>query len=132
MPVIYKKQPKRSLKDKSVRYFPTVKSVKLIREREVAKLLADETTLNAKEAEFALVQLQKILLRELQQGNTVQLGDWASFFLTVASDGTEKKEDCTASLIKTVRCHCRFTPSFRETLQKSEFVPLEDFERIKA
>ncbi len=55
----------------------------MVREKEVAKLLADETTLNPKEAEFAIAQLQKVVINLLLNGNTVQLGDLGGFRITL-------------------------------------------------
>jgi nucleoid DNA-binding protein len=46
----------------------------MLLKKEVAKEIADETTLNPKEAEIALDQLQKVLIRNLLAGNSVQLG----------------------------------------------------------
>lgn len=48
-------------------------------EHEVAKLVADETTLNPKEAEKAVYQLEKVMERLLLDGHTVQLGELGSF-----------------------------------------------------
>jgi nucleoid DNA-binding protein len=47
----------------------------LVKEKEVAKLLSDETTLNPKEAEMTLYQLLKVIIRLLLDGHTVQLGE---------------------------------------------------------
>ncbi|MDR3267307.1 MAG: HU family DNA-binding protein [Tannerella sp.] len=46
-----------------------------MKEKDVAKLLAEETTLNPKEAEMTLYQLLKLIVRLLLEGHTVQLGD---------------------------------------------------------
>ncbi len=62
-------------------------------------MISDETTLKRKEAEMALDQLQKVLIRLLLDGHTVQLGDWGSFHLTCNSKGSETKEEVTANSI---------------------------------
>jgi nucleoid DNA-binding protein len=46
--------------------------------REIVKQMADETTLNPKEAEMAIVQLAKIAKRLLMQGYTLNLEDMSS------------------------------------------------------
>jgi nucleoid DNA-binding protein len=51
-----------------------LKSTGLVKEREVARLLSEETTLNPKEAEMAVYQLLKVVVRLLPDGHTVQLG----------------------------------------------------------
>ena len=50
----------------------------------------DETTLTPKEAEMAIVQLEKVMLNLLNGGYSVKLGDWASFSATVSSSGAER------------------------------------------
>ena len=60
-----------------------------VKEREIAKQMADETTLNPKEAEMAVSQLLKVVVNILLNVGTVQLGRLGSFRVTastVASD----------------------------------------------
>ncbi|MBR1713125.1 MAG: hypothetical protein IJ722_06955 [Alloprevotella sp.] len=122
MAVLFKKMARKHPRTKLVSYHPVVKSVKRVDRHDVAKLVADETTLNPMEAEMALAQLEKVLVRLLLQGYTVQMGEWASFNLTVTSDGAASEAECTAALIKQVRAHCRFTAKFRAQLQDADFV----------
>ena len=131
MAVLYKKQQKKNPRTKEALWYPVVKSIKLVREHEVAELLADETTLNPKEAEMAVAQLAKVVMRLLQQGYTVQMGDWASFNLTVSAVGVEAEKDCTATSIKRVRAHCRFSRKFLEELQKTTFMPATNLTETK-
>ena len=58
------------------KWYLSLKSLGMVGEKEVARQIADETTLNPKEAEMALAQFEKILQRLLLDGHTVQLGDW--------------------------------------------------------
>jgi predicted histone-like DNA-binding protein len=97
----------------------------MVREKRVAKLIADETTLNNKEAEMAMSQLEKILLRELLSGNSVQLGDWGSFHLTCNSSMHETSEEVTGRSIQ--KLNVRFAPgaTLKEGLAHAEFVPAE-------
>lgn len=129
MALIIERQPRIDPRTKVAKFHPSLKSIKKISEKEVAKAIADETTLNPKEAEMVLAQFQKILLRFLLGGYTVSLGDWASFFLTVTSTGADTEKECTANLIKAVRAHCRFGKEFREALAKAEFVSAEKFNK---
>ena len=55
-------------------WYPVLKSTRLVKEKEVAQLLSDETTLNPKEAEMSIYQLFKVVVRLLLDGHTVQLG----------------------------------------------------------
>ncbi|MBR1732273.1 MAG: DNA-binding protein [Alloprevotella sp.] len=129
MSVIYDVIPRKSPKDKSVRYYASVNTIEKVGQHEVAELIADETTLNAKEAEMALAQLGKILKRLLQDGRSVELGDWASFHLTVNSNGSSTAKECTAANIKKVNVQCRFADKFREEMQHTKFVPATKFDK---
>jgi predicted histone-like DNA-binding protein len=91
------------------RWYPILKSVGLVKEKEVAKLLADETTLNPKEAEMSLYQLLKVIVRLLLDGHTVQLGELGSFRLTARGEGSDTEAEVTAGKIKGVHVH--FVPS---------------------
>lgn len=107
------------------KWYPRVKSISLASEKEVAQLISDETTLNPKEAEMALAQLEKAVKILLLAGRNVRLGDWASFYVTVTSEGTEAEEECNATKIKKVVPHCHFTREFRNALQSASFLPGE-------
>jgi predicted histone-like DNA-binding protein len=85
-------------------------------------LISDETTLNRKEAEMALDQLEKILVRLLLAGNSVQLGDWGSFHLTCNSKGCDTREEVGANSI--TKLNIRFVPGkeLREAIAKADFM----------
>jgi predicted histone-like DNA-binding protein len=91
------------------KWYPILKSIGLVKEKEVAKLLADETTLNPKEAEMTMYQLLKVIIRLLLDGHSVQLGELGSFRLTSRSEGSDTEDEVNASKIKSVHIH--FTPS---------------------
>jgi predicted histone-like DNA-binding protein len=111
------------------KWYASLKRISLIREKQVAKLIADETTLNHKEAEMAMSQLEKILLRELLASNSVQLGDWRSFHLTCSSSAHDTREEVTGRSIR--KLNVRFTPgaTIREGLEHAEFIPAESIVR---
>jgi len=126
--IIYDKVAKKSPQDKSVKWYASVKTIKQVDDKEVARLIADETTLNPKEAEMAIAQLEKVKLNLLKGGYSVKMGDWASFSVSVNSRGVEKQEEVSANLIEKVNVNCRFSPSFKERLGKAEFVPSSKFQ----
>jgi len=107
------------------KWYPTVKTISQIKEKEVAKQISDETTLNRKEAEMALGQLEKVLIHNLLSSNSVQLGDWGSFYLTCNGKAGDTKESVTASNI--VGLNIRFSPgkALKDALKKVTFVPAE-------
>ncbi len=87
-------------RDEVKKWYPSLKTVTQVQQREVAKEIADETTLNPKEAEMALEQLQKVLIRNLLAGNSVQMGDWGSFSLSCSGSPAESRDELTAANIK--------------------------------
>lgn len=127
MAVIYDKVAKKNPQTKEVKWYASVKTIKQVDDKEVAKLIADETTLNPHEALMAIAQLEKVVLSLLKGGYSVKLGDWASFFLTASSLGAESADQVTANLIKQVNVRCRFGKEFKDSLSKTEFVPASKF-----
>lgn len=127
MPVFYNKVKRGNPLDRTApeKWYAVLKSIGRIGEKEVAKQVSDETTLNPKEAEMALSQFQKILVRSLLDGHTVQLGDWGSFQLTCNSNGSETKKEVGAGNIKNL--NIRFTPGkeLKDSIAKASFVALE-------
>jgi predicted histone-like DNA-binding protein len=107
------------------KWYPILKTIKKMGERDVAREIADETTLNRKEAEMALEQLEKVLIRNLLNSNSVQIGEWGSFHLTCKSEGAETKEAVSAGNIKGL--NIRFIPgkSLRDALNGATYIPAE-------
>ncbi len=113
-------------KEAPKKWYVTLKTVTQLKESEVAKQIADETTLNRKEAEMALSQLEKVLISNLLASNSVQMGDWGSFYLTCNSTGEETKETLTTASVKGL--NIRFMPgkALKEALKEASFVFAED------
>lgn len=109
------------------KWYATLKSIGLKKEKEIAILASEGTTLDPKEAQLAYSRFGKIVLRALLDGHTVEIEDFGTFRLTIHSEGTDKKEELTANNIKGV--NIRFIPdkSTKETLQKATF---KDFETM--
>ena len=126
MPILFNKVERVLPRNPLVKkWYASLKRISMIREKQVAMLIADETTLNRKEAEMALAQLEKVLIRELLSSNSVQLGDWGSFNLTCNSMAHETREEVAGSSIR--RLNVRFTPgkSLKAALQNAQFIPAE-------
>lgn len=127
MAIFIEKQQKKNLQKPSepAKWYLYSKSIGTITEKEVAKQIVDETTLNPKEAEMALAQLRKIVLRNLQNGYTVRLGDWAYFYTTVHSTGSENEKEATSNKITQVKMHLGYEKAFQEELNHSSFISME-------
>jgi predicted histone-like DNA-binding protein len=94
-------------------------------ETDVAKFISDETTLNQSEALMAIRQLHKVLVRSLLNGQSIKLGDWGTFDLSINSEGVEKKSDLTVRNIKQVNVNFRAGEELKAELQQAEFVSLD-------
>ena len=105
------------------KWYASLRRISMVKEKQVAKYISDETTLNPKEAEMALSQLEKVLIRELLAGNSVQLGNWGSFNLTCNSTAHDTREQMNAASIQ--KLNVRFTAgkNLKAALQKAQFVP---------
>ncbi|GHV44908.1 hypothetical protein FACS1894180_6820 [Bacteroidia bacterium] len=127
MPVLFNKVARINPLNRAAakKWYPALKTVTQVKEKDVAKEIADETTLNRKEAEMALDQLEKVLIRNLLASNSVQLGDWGSFYLTCKGTGSEAKEGVTAANIASL--NIRFSPgkSLKNALKDAAFVAAE-------
>jgi predicted histone-like DNA-binding protein len=97
----------------------------MVREKELAERLANETTLNPKEAEMAIYQLLGAVKDFLSTGHTVQLGDLGSFRTTATTEGSATAEEVNASKIK--KLNVRFTESneLKTAMQKATLVDIE-------
>jgi predicted histone-like DNA-binding protein len=106
------------------KWYPVLKSTRLVKEKEVAQKLAEETTLNPKEAEMAVFQLLKVTTNFLLEGHTVQLGPLGSFRLTISAEGSDTEEEVTVNKIK--KLNLRFTESeeMKAALQKATFIDI--------
>ncbi|MDR1203678.1 MAG: HU family DNA-binding protein [Tannerellaceae bacterium] len=123
MAVFYKKVEKGDPRDRQAvkKWYATVKRINQIKEKEVARQISDETTLNSKEVEMVLSLFQKTLIRLLSEGNSVQLGDWGSFHLTCCSKGHENKEELTANSIEKVNIRFVAGKNLRHALEEIVF-----------
>ena len=126
MPVLLNRVERMNPLDKTKKWYLTLKTISQISEKEAAKQIADETTLNRKEAEMALAQFEKVLISNLLASNSVKLGDWGSFHLTCNSAGADAKETLTAKDVKGL--NIRFTPgkALKEAIGKASFVFAEN------
>ena len=111
------------------KWYPRVKTLSLATEKEVARLISDETTLNPKEAEMALAQMSKVALNLLKSGRSVRLGDWGSISVTVSAKGADTEEDCGPKNITKVVPHVKFSKEFLASLQQATFQSVETMEK---
>lgn len=103
-----------------MKWYPVLRRIDLMEEEEVTTAIADETTLNPREASMALAQLKKVLINALLNGRTVQLGNWGTFRLTITTKGSATAKEVTADNVKEV--NLRFVPGkeLKEAIAKAQ------------
>lgn len=128
MPLFYNKVQRANPMDKDApkKWYPTLKSVGMMGEKEVARKIADETTLNPKEAEMALAQLEKVLIEALLNGQTVNIGSWGSFQLTISAEGADTEKDATPTKIRKINVRFQAGKALKEAVAKATFRPAKD------
>jgi nucleoid DNA-binding protein len=85
--------------------------------------MADETTLDPKEAELAVALTGKIAGRLLADGHTVELESLGTFYLTANSAPSETKEEVTAHNLKGIKIRFTPAPELLETVNKASLRP---------
>jgi predicted histone-like DNA-binding protein len=124
MSIFYKKMERNKPRDVKApkRWYPVIKSTGMVKEKEIAALLADETTLNPKEAEMAVYQLFKVVSTLLLDGKTVQLSDLGSFRVTANTEASDKETEVTASKIKKINVRFTASEGLRNAMKKAKFI----------
>ena len=93
----------------------------MMKEKQVARHISDETTLNPKEAEMAVSQLKKVLIAALLNGQSVQLGDWGTFYLTLNSNGVDTEAEVSSAQVKKINIRFRVGKELQEAINKAQF-----------
>jgi predicted histone-like DNA-binding protein len=124
MAIFYNKIKRANPQDRrQEKWYPAVYSLGLVRTKEFAKQMSDETTMNPKEAEMALYEMVKVAKRLLLSGYTVQIDEFGTFRPTFTASGADTEAEATAANIKSV--NIRFLPhtDFKEAIGKAELKP---------
>ncbi|MDR2425076.1 MAG: HU family DNA-binding protein [Prevotellaceae bacterium] len=121
MAVFYKKMQRYNPLNKAiVKWYPVLRSIGVLKTKELAKLMSDETTMNPKEAEMAIYELVKILKRELKEGKTVSIDDFGTFMLTASTTGEDTEEAVSAGNITGLNIRFRPNADFKTEIAKAE------------
>ena len=126
MPVFFNKVARGNPSDSSAPklWYPVLKSTGLVKEKEVANLLSEETTLNPKEAEMSIYQLFKVVVRLLLDGHTVQLGPLGTFRLTAHTRGVATEAEVTSQLILKLMVRFAESSEMKESIAKAVFMDI--------
>ncbi|MDR0831015.1 MAG: HU family DNA-binding protein [Prevotellaceae bacterium] len=107
------------------KWYPSLKTIEQIGEKEVARQISDETTLNPKEAEMALDQFRKVLVRNLLDSKSVQLGDWGAFHLTCSGEGSATRDEVSGAKIKKLNVQFTLGKELQDALAGATFKAAE-------
>ncbi len=107
--------------DAPKKYYPSIVSSGRISTRQLARRIAEISSLSSADTMAVLEVLLSIIPRELAEGNIVELGDFGSFWLRTKADGAETEETLRASHI--TGALPRFNPGkeFKKVLNEIEF-----------
>ncbi len=97
--------------DKSVKYYIAVAPVNHLNLVQIAKVISDRCTVTEPDVLAVLNSLQTEVIRAMQNGQSVRLGQLGSFRPTICSKGEEKKDNAKTDNVKALRC--RFTMGSR-------------------
>ena len=128
MPLFFNKMQRHNPQDPEGerKWYVVLRSTGIADEQEMAKLLSEETTLNPKEAEMAIYQLFKVVVRQLLNSKTVPLGSIGTLRLTVSSEGADTEKEANANLIKELNVRLVPSEEFKQELKKAEFIYVKD------
>jgi predicted histone-like DNA-binding protein len=103
------------------KYYPSVKSSGRTTLRQLARQIAEISTVSSVDTLAVLEALLTLLPRELSDGNIVELGDFGSFRLRAQTEGAESAEAVTARHI--IKVLPRFAPGkeFQQALAATTF-----------
>jgi predicted histone-like DNA-binding protein len=121
MAIFYRKIQRANPQDRTVtKWYPVLNSLGMVKSKEVARQMSDETTMNPKEAEIAVYELVKVAKRLLLSGYTVQLDDLGTFYLTANAKGADNESDVTAANVQGLNIRFRPAASFKAEIAKAE------------
>ena len=101
----------KNLRTKETIYYPAVKLNGTKTIDEICSDIESRTTIDTSEVKGILCELERVIYRNLSDGNSVRLGDLGSFHLSVTASGrgVETAEDVKAEQVSAT--HVQFTPS---------------------
>ena len=104
----------------NVRYYATTRALqkKPVDSAEIARQLAEKSSLQDGDVMSVLVQLSGVIAEHLHQGRTVSIDGLGNFFPTITSKGVEKPEECTADKVWVARIGFKSAPAFLKKIRK--------------
>jgi predicted histone-like DNA-binding protein len=123
MPVKYIIVPHKipSKPDQPVTYYPRLKSSGEIDLREIAKDIAQESTVSPGDTLAVIESLLQNLPRYLAEGYIVRLGELGSFYLSIQAEGSPDPESVNRYKIKRNKLHFRAGKLVKQMLKHIDY-----------
>jgi len=107
--------------DAPKKYYPSVVSSGHITARQLARRMAEGSTLSSTDIVAVIESLLTVIPQELAAGNIVELGDFGSFWLRTTADGAETEDAVRPSQFKSVKPRFNAGKEFKKALNNVEF-----------
>ena len=104
----YYPQKRKNIRTQTFAYYPQIAPVRPMMLEDIAEAITEVCTVTRHDIKAVLSALQDQVIKAMQNGNSIRLGDLGSFRPTLSSKGSATSEQVTSHNIK--RVHCRFTP----------------------
>ena len=79
------------------------------------------STLSVPEAEMSIGLMEHHILEALKLGQSVQIGDLFTIYLSIKSKSTDKKEEAGINLIEDVKVNIKVSKELKNMLKDVEF-----------
>jgi len=108
------------------KWYASIKSNSTVDLKALSKVMAKNTTLAEGEVYLVLTEMSSAVAEVLLGGSTVHIDGFGTFRLMAQSEGVEKKEDCGASCIKSIKVNFLPSVAFKDQLKKVSFAIASD------
>lgn len=134
--ITYKAILRKNPKNGRTAYYATQVRLGQININELADDMSAESTVTRHDILAVLSSLQQHIIKNLQQGRSVRLGDLGSFHVDIVSRPSETEDKVTSENVKAVRVHFRksgiMESQFQLTNSKMRFVNFNSILNEKA
>ena len=135
MAIVYKKTLKENpISRDSKKYYPQLVTLgKSVGEDYIAHQIKELSSLSKGDIQSVITNFLDVVRAALYSGHSVNLRNFGIFSLSARTEGADKKEDCTAKNIKSVRINFRASRSIRPDLNatctedKITFIDLDSY-----
>lgn len=128
MSVKFKSVKRRNPLDASApeKYYATAVSDGSTDFKELADMVASQSTASPADCHAVLIALESNIIRELHKGKIIRFGDIGSFSLSVKSEGKDTTEEVNSNSIKRSKLNFRPGKGLKQMLKTLEFTKIQD------